>query len=166
VQLGTLLFDDSACNARFGKPQSVTARDRAALAACLEPAWRYAIEWESGTRVPVVGIHDWLYQVDVRDQHIVAIGLLPADPVVLPVIDLDKIGFRASKPLQQTIARMSADALSIAVFERCHDLTGAVERQRVVRTSGLQEFDEAVLSYLATTPHSANRRRHGPHCPR
>lgn len=151
VAVGSILWNDPACAARFGTPTKVTGSDRGELATCLASLHLTRARLDTGSPIAAIGKAGAVIAFELRGATIVAAGAAAPDrrdagfPTVLRWWINGELtpSERTRAAIGRTPSR-SADA----IFKICHDGEGAVTSRRIVRGSGIAAFDAESLAYF------------------
>ncbi len=149
VTVGALVFVDEACNRRFGHPGKVAGADRAELAGCL-----FALELHSSyDKVDaIVGRYldgDVLIGVTRRRGKIATLGAAAAQPgdAAWPTLLVPPTSeFKPSRWVQAAIKKLPDGAH--AIFKLCQDEHAVITSQRLVRSSGMKDFDAQAATFV------------------
>jgi hypothetical protein len=153
VAVGSILWSDPACAARFGAPTKVTGADRGELATCLADLHLARARLDTGSPVAAIGRGGAVIAFDLRGGKIAALAAAAPDrrdagfPTVLRWwINRELTPSEATRAAIARTPSRTADA----IFKICHDDHGAVTSRRIVRTSGIAAFDDEALAYFKT----------------
>jgi hypothetical protein len=153
VAVGSILWNDPACAARFGAPTKVTGGDRGELATCLAGLHLTRAKLDTGSPVAAIGRDGAVIAFALRGGKITALDAAAPDrrdarfPTVLRWWINGEL--TPSERTRAAIARTPKKTVD-AIFKICHDDQGTVTSRRIVRTSGIAAFDDEALAYFKT----------------
>jgi hypothetical protein len=153
VTVGSILWSDPTCTARFGAPTKVTGSDRGELATCLANLHLTRAKLDTGSPVAAIGRAGAVIAFELRGGKITGLDAAAPDrrdprfPTVLRWwINAE---LTPSERTRAAIARTPGRAAT-ATFKICHDDQGAVTSRRIVHPSGITGFDDEALAYFQT----------------
>jgi len=153
VAVGSILWSDPACAARFGAPTKLTGSDRGELATCLARLHLTRAKLDTGSPVAAIGQAGAVIAFELRGARIAALGAAAPDrrdarfPTVLRWWINGEL--TPTERTRAAIARTPSRSAD-AIFKICHDDQGAVASRRIVRGSGIAAFDAEALAYFQT----------------
>lgn len=145
VAFSGLVFEDEACQVKFGGSGSASGDDLARLVNCIDKLG-----------VSSLGTNQWLtehtqlmFVTTVTDGLVTAIGPVeptPTDRALPTMKDRVALRFRPSRELQKKLDDKGVK-LGQVELKICLDIAGAVTSVRAIRGSGVDDYDRDLIAW-------------------